>query len=212
MLKYKNPLLKVRCLECKEEQHIKMEHLTTDKVQRTIGFEYEHVFRGETTCSHCEEKLKVLSTIFEFPKDTYNYHDINSEACLVIDTFNEDSFDIDSNIQYETSNVLIDGVTEEYTKDTLRGDIAMLTMDMTTIILSKNVQYETSNVLGKIIIDGVQEEYTKDMLRGDIAMLTMDMTNIIIEYMNNNGYQDVYLTPLIVELTNKGLTFAKNYK
>lgn len=67
-------------------------------------------------------------------------------------------------------------------------------------------------VIGSYILDGVEKDYTKEILRGDIAMLTMDMIRILLDYMKNNGYEDVYITPLITELTNKGLEFANNYR
>jgi len=40
----------------------------------------------------------------------------------------------------------------------------------------------------------------------------MDMIRILLDYMKNNGYDDVYITPLITEMTNKGLEFANNYR
>jgi hypothetical protein len=69
-----------------------------------------------------------------------------------------------------------------------------------------------NNVIGSYIIDGVEKEYTKEILKGDIAILTMDMNNILLEYMKNNGYDDIYIIPLLTELTNKGLEFANNLK
>lgn len=73
-------------------------------------------------------------------------------------------------------------------------------------------QLNISDVIGSYIIDGVENDYTKGILRGDIALLTMDMIGILLGYMKNNGYDDVYITPLITELTNKGLVFANNYR
>lgn len=73
-------------------------------------------------------------------------------------------------------------------------------------------QLNIPDVIGSYIIDGVEQDYTKEILRGDIAILTMDMIIILLDYMKNNGYDDVYITPLITELTNKGLEFANNYR
>jgi hypothetical protein len=73
-------------------------------------------------------------------------------------------------------------------------------------------QLNIPDVIGSYIIDGVEHNYTKEILRGDIAILTMDMIRILLDYMKNNGYDDVYITPLITELTNKGLEFANNYR
>jgi len=73
-------------------------------------------------------------------------------------------------------------------------------------------QLNIPDVIGSYIIDGVEHNYTKEILRGDIVILTMDMIRILLDYMKNNGYDDVYITPLITELTNKGLEFANNYR
>jgi hypothetical protein len=73
-------------------------------------------------------------------------------------------------------------------------------------------EFNIPDIIGSYIIDGVEKDYTKEILRGDIAILTMDMIRILLDYMKNNGYDDVYITPLITELTNKGLEFANNYR
>ena len=73
-------------------------------------------------------------------------------------------------------------------------------------------QINISDVIGTCIVDGVEYDYTKQMLRGDIALLTINMIGILLHYMKNNGYDDVYITPLITELTNKGLEFGNNYR
>ena len=78
--------------------------------------------------------------------------------------------------------------------------------------LGIKAQLNIPDVIGSYIIDGVEQNYTKEILRGDIAILTMDMIRILLDYMKNNGYDDVYITPLITELTNKGLEFANNYR
>ena len=72
-------------------------------------------------------------------------------------------------------------------------------------------KYKThvSDIIGTYTLDGITNDYTKENLRGDIAILTMDMVQNIIKYMNENGYQDVYITPLITEITNKGVVFSK---
>ncbi len=67
-------------------------------------------------------------------------------------------------------------------------------------------------VIGSYISDGVEKNYTKEMLRGDIALLTLDMGTIVIDYMKKHGYEDVYLTPLITEITKAGINFANIYK
>jgi hypothetical protein len=73
-------------------------------------------------------------------------------------------------------------------------------------------QLNIPDVIGSYILDGEEKDYTKKMLRGDIAILTMDMIRILLDYMKNNGYDDVYITPLITEMTSKGLEFANNYR
>lgn len=85
MIKFKNPFVRVRCLECKEEHFIYMKHIKSDKEQRSIGFEYEHIYRGELKCSYCGEDMGLLTTIFEFPKGILNYHETNNRSCLEMD-------------------------------------------------------------------------------------------------------------------------------
>lgn len=77
---------------------------------------------------------------------------------------------------------------------------------------SQKPQLNIPDVIGSYILDGIEKDYTKEILRGDIAILTIDMIRILLDYMKNNGYDDVYITPLITELTNKGLEFANNYR
>lgn len=92
MIKFINNILRVRCLDCKEEHFIEMKHIGTDKVQRSISFEYEHIYRGEIKCSQCGEDMKLLTTIFEYPNGILNYHETNNESCLVMDDITDDTF------------------------------------------------------------------------------------------------------------------------
>jgi hypothetical protein len=94
MIEFKNPLVRVRCLECKELHFIQMKYIDTDKFQRSIGFEYEHIFRGELKCSHCEEKMQLITIIYEFPKGVLNYHETSSKSCLWLDEITEDSLKV----------------------------------------------------------------------------------------------------------------------
>ncbi len=103
MVEYKNNKIRVRCLECREEHFIEMEHIGTDKEQRSLGFEYEHTFRGELKCSHCMEKMRLLTIVYEYPKEIINYVDNSDESCLVMDDVNNDSFDI-IKVKYGSKN------------------------------------------------------------------------------------------------------------
>jgi hypothetical protein len=94
MIEFKNTLVRVRCLECKEEHFIEMKHIGTEKEKRSIGFEYEHIYRGELKCSHCGEEMKLLTTLFEFPKGFLNYHETNNESCFVMDDITDDSLNV----------------------------------------------------------------------------------------------------------------------
>lgn len=85
MIAFKNNSVRVRCLECKEEHFIEMKHLGTDKQQRNFGYEYEHIFRGEMKCSHCGDNMRLLTTVFEYPKEIINYVDVADEGCLIMD-------------------------------------------------------------------------------------------------------------------------------
>ena len=94
MIEFKNPLARVRCLECREEHFIEMKHIGTDKEQRSIGFEYEHIYRGELKCSHCGEDMRLLTTILEFPKGFLTHHETDNKSCLVMDDITDDSLNI----------------------------------------------------------------------------------------------------------------------
>lgn len=94
MIKFKIPKLRVRCLECREEHFIEMKHIGTDKEQRSLGFEYEHTYRGELKCSHCGEDMKLLTIIFEYSKGFLNYYETSEESCLTMDELTDNSFNV----------------------------------------------------------------------------------------------------------------------
>ncbi len=94
MIEFKNPLLRVRCLECKEEHHIDMKHIGTEKELRNIGFEYEYIFRGELKCSNCDGNMRLITTIYEFPKGELNYHQTDSEGCSLQDVITDDLLNV----------------------------------------------------------------------------------------------------------------------
>ena len=97
MIEFKNALVRIRCMECKEEHFIEMKHIGTDKEQRNMGFEYEHIFRGELKCSNCGEDMRIISTIYEYPKGIINYIETNNESCLEMDEITGDSLNIIDN-------------------------------------------------------------------------------------------------------------------
>ena len=78
-------------MECHDNQIIEMKLISCDNAQRSAGFEYEHIFRGEIKCSHCGEPLRLLSTVFEYPKGVINYIDTTNEACVIIDEITKES-------------------------------------------------------------------------------------------------------------------------
>lgn len=94
MINFKNNLIKVRCLECKKEHLIEMKCIGTYKDQRSIGFEYEYTYSGELKCSYCCENMKLLTTIFEYPKGILNYYETNTESCLVMNEITEEILNI----------------------------------------------------------------------------------------------------------------------
>jgi hypothetical protein len=77
--------IRVRCLECREEHFIEMKLIGTEKQQRSLGYEYEHIARGELKCSHCDNEMKLLISIYEYPKGFINYIDVSNESCLEMD-------------------------------------------------------------------------------------------------------------------------------
>ena len=92
MIQLKDLLIKVKCLECGKQQLIEMKHIETEKAQRDLGFEYEHIYQGKQKCIHCEEEIKVETLIFEYPKGFLNYHETNNESCIILDDITDDSF------------------------------------------------------------------------------------------------------------------------
>jgi hypothetical protein len=82
-------VIKIRCIECKETNYIHMNHVATEMLKRSLGFEYEHIFRGQLKCSHCNENIRLLTTIFEYPKGFLNYCDSDSKSCSVISDKND---------------------------------------------------------------------------------------------------------------------------
>lgn len=91
MIELKNNKIRVRCLECKDEHFIEMKLINTDKVQRSVSFEYEYTYYGELACT-CGENMKIEIIIWEYPKGILNYHDISNESCLSMDELTEDYF------------------------------------------------------------------------------------------------------------------------
>ena len=83
MIKFNNKI-RVRCLECRNEHYIDMINIGTEKEQRSFGFEYEHIFRGKLRCD-CGENMKILTNIYEYPKDIINYIDTSEKSCLIMD-------------------------------------------------------------------------------------------------------------------------------
>ena len=94
MVEFKNNKIRVRCLECKEEHFIEIEHIATEKMQRSISFEYEHIFKGKLQCVDCNEKMRLLITVFEYPKGFINYIGTSNKSCLVMDDIDEKCFNI----------------------------------------------------------------------------------------------------------------------
>ena len=47
MIEFKNPFIRVKCLECREDNFIEIKYVGIDKKQRSIDFEYEYIHRGE---------------------------------------------------------------------------------------------------------------------------------------------------------------------
>lgn len=91
MIELKNPLVKVKCLECGEKHSIDIKLIGTEKEQRSISFEYEHTYRGEKKCSHCDEEMSLLIEIYEYPKEFLNSLEIKNKSCNLLDKITEES-------------------------------------------------------------------------------------------------------------------------
>lgn len=96
MINLSSNKIRVRCIECKEEHFIEIKNIFNDKMQRSLGYEYEHEYAGELQCSKCNDLIKIKLTIFEYPKDWINYIDIGEEGCLIM-----------NKIEHSENNVII---------------------------------------------------------------------------------------------------------
>jgi len=85
MIELNTNKVRVRCLECREEHFIEIELKGTEKEQRSMGYEYEHTYKGKMRCTNCGEKMKLEIIIFEYPKDWVNYVDESNKGCLIMD-------------------------------------------------------------------------------------------------------------------------------
>ena len=94
MIELKNNKVRIRCLECKTEHFIEMKLIGSEKEQRSLGYEYEHIYRGDLKCSHCSDKMSLLCEIYEYPKGFLNYHHFSNKGCLEMDNLKEDIFNI----------------------------------------------------------------------------------------------------------------------
>lgn len=94
MLVLKNENVRVRCVECKESQYIKFEYIGKETERRTIDVERQYIYRGENNCTHCENKMRILAMLYEFPTGIINYIDTSDEGCLIMEDLTEDSIEI----------------------------------------------------------------------------------------------------------------------
>ena len=95
MIKFRDSKIRVGCLECGDTSHIDMQYNSTEKDQRNMGYEYECTYIGDSKCGKCGETMKLLTTIFEYPKTILNYHETDNEGCVVLDDITGDSFIIE---------------------------------------------------------------------------------------------------------------------
>ena len=95
MVNLKHNLVRVRCLECSTTHSILMQLIGSEKEQRSLSFEYEHIFRGELTCEHCNTAMRLLTTVYEYPKGIINYIEQTNQACLILDAITEESLTIE---------------------------------------------------------------------------------------------------------------------
>lgn len=154
MVEFKNDIIKVRCLECRESQSIKVNHVGTEKEQRTMGFEYEHEFTGEINCDKCGENLKLLITVYEYPKGIVNYIDIADENCVVTDEINNESFYV---------------IEDDHTK------IKVLTPEEITLEIEKRKSLRRQRLEKKVV------ELTKHCDRDDVIYVFSYLINKLIK-------------------------------
>lgn len=95
MIKFKDSRIRVGCLECGDVLYINMLYNSTGKAQRNMGYEYEYTYIGDSKCGKCGETMRLLTTIFEYPKTILNYHETNNEGCVILDDIINDSFIIE---------------------------------------------------------------------------------------------------------------------
>ncbi len=76
MIEFKNNKIRIRCLECREEHYINREYKNTEKQQRSFGFEYEHTFLGELSCSHIDNSNESCLIMDDITNDSLNVYEI----------------------------------------------------------------------------------------------------------------------------------------
>lgn len=160
MIKLKNSLVRVRCLECKEEHHIDMKIISSDKFSRDIGYEYEHTYFGKLKCGKCKNKMFLNIDIFEYPKNTLNYVEISNEGCIEMDGDKFKRYDNinDSNFTICEDELLITNQLEDQ-KSVVRDELKKkMTKTINKFKSNKEPHIMLSNddiisVLSSLIID-----------------------------------------------------------
>ena len=96
MIKLKNNKIKVKCLECKKYHEIEIKHISTEKEQRNISYEYEHIYDGYIKCDKCGDKIGIILEIYEYPKTFVNSIYPTNKGCTIVSdiSFNKNIIDI----------------------------------------------------------------------------------------------------------------------
>lgn len=153
----------------------------------------------------------LKGTLVGFKELGLNY-EITS-AYPVIDFNGEDvSFIVD---YYEDGSPVID--KEAISNSNLFINKEPIVIEITSEERQKKLSYsyvdvDMKEVIGAYTEEGENKEYTKQSLKGDVAILSMDVVSSLLSYMKENGYDDVYITPLITEIQNKHLKFLNRFK
>ena len=90
MIKIQQKIVKIKCLECHSIHDINLKHFSTEKEQRALGYEYEHIYKAEHKCQICSDAIELIIEIYEYPKNFINSHNIINNGCISLNDFSTD--------------------------------------------------------------------------------------------------------------------------
>lgn len=81
----------VRCIECREQSALPINMTGVQRQQRSMGFEREMTYVGNSVC-RCGEKLALELLVYEYPKGQLNHIEDKTMGCILFDKPTQESF------------------------------------------------------------------------------------------------------------------------